>query len=314
VVDVMKISIVTWTAILAIAWPGALFAGDRPVRQMQGATSALTPYGVVTMGHRWRTKLLWVCWRAGGAQERQWVQDAVRQSWMSRTGVVFKGWGDCPRRWDTMPNNASVFAYKTDQDFITAIDGYQIKINVTPGQPVSLIGSEALRCSDKALSVADRDKCVTMSLNFLRSTDAWPSPDDKANCLNPATPDAKKLCIQAVAVHEFGHAMGFQHEQLHPEAAKADPQCAARMAGQDPAKWERDNAPSDEVASGVGYNKDLLPVTAYDAASVMNYCNLLWWKGRLSHDDICTGRWLFKPRSDSVSVMNCTYLTPPDGA
>jgi hypothetical protein len=58
----------------------------------------------------------------------------------------------------------------------------------------------------------------------------------------------QEYCIKAIAMHEFGHALGFTHEQNRPDAPA---ECRAERAGTD---------------------GDML-VTAYDLFSVMNYCN-----------------------------------------
>jgi len=57
-------------------------------------------------------------------------------------------------------------------------------------------------------------------------------------------------CIKGIAVHEFGHAIGFAHEQNRPDK------------------------PGDCMQPVQGSNGDDLLLTPYDPQSVMNYCNM----------------------------------------
>jgi hypothetical protein len=98
------------------------------------------------------------------------------------------------------------------------------------------------------------------------------------------SPEMRRNCIRTTAVHEFGHAIGLQHEQERPDlpAEFANLWCTG------------------EVEEG---DFDGVTVGEWDLQSSMNYCRPdLQNNGELSDGDIFTARQIYQPLIDQQTT------------
>ena len=83
-----------------------------------------------------------------------------------------------------------------------------------------------------------------------------------------ASTSFRETCIRGIAVHEFGHALAFAHEQNRDDTPA---ECKDERQGDDP-DWY---------------------LTIFDTKSVMYYCNPRWVDGILSAKDVESVRKLY---------------------
>ncbi len=198
-----------------------------------------------------------VCWTtAGWNSEKTWVRQIVEAQWDTNSSVRFTGWGACD---GSTPAQA-------------------IRIQVDESGPRSYVGRTGNNPS--------------MWLNFNFATWSHVCNDGVDDAAYPG--DDREYCIRGTSLHEFGHALGFWHEQDHPGNLPNTPgYCNNTIVQQ----------PNGQI------------ITGYDPSSTMNYC-ALWGRPTLSALDVQGLRQVYgvtpvEFQYQGYTFPSCTLVNEP---
>lgn len=184
------------------------FGVDQPVAMPAEVSLQAADEGLALSTTIWPKTVIHVCWEnpeAAPEKERQWVIDAVNDTWSKNSRLRFVGWNAC--------------AYSSVRD---------IRIRISDEGPYTLgLGTR--------LSGVESGMVLNFTYNL------WGLACGESDA-------TRQRCSRAIAVHEFGHALGFAHEQNRPDT------------------------PLSCTKPPQGTYGDTL-IGPWDAESIMNYCN-----------------------------------------
>lgn len=216
--------------------------GEQFLSACKSQQPEITQAALVNSNAKWRTEQIDVCWLNSdefSKEDLEFIEQTIKNSWDKYIDLDFVYWKKC----------------------FTGLE--QIKIRIADETPRSVIGSGYY------YKFGYENLQWTMVLNFQFNN--W-SPICKKTEAN------RKRCMQRNAIHEFGHAIGFQHEQYR----------------KDTPQWCIDELEKHQLAQPNTNYGDYY-VGDWDENSIMNYCS---GARELSCTDVAAGVFLYGEEND----------------